>query len=336
MKLALSGALAALLLSACLDAGDVNEEGLVGVEHDPAEAAANEAETEIAQLLAQGALENGVPVAGLTGIKGSQQFFTLAVPEGATNLKIAIAGGTGDADLYVRYGEAPTTTKWDYRPYYDGNNETVVPAPIKVGTYHLMLRGYTPYAGVTLTASFTAPSTSTPDGGTPDAAPPPPPPPPPPTGPDCTNPASWPAEWVAFEDQVLVLVNQQRLAGATCGGVVKPPVPALTMSPALRQAARCHSFDMAKQNYFSHTSLDGRTPWQRIADAGYNGFGNAENIAAGQGSAAAVMQSWMTSDGHCNNIMNNTSTKMGVGYGFDASSTYDRYWTQTFGKGGTN
>ena len=63
----------------------------------------------------------------------------------------------------------------------------------------------------------------------------------------------------AFEDQVLVLVNQRRAAGATCGGVPYAPVAPLTMNAALRTAARLHSQDMAAQNYFSHTSLDGRT-----------------------------------------------------------------------------
>ncbi len=149
---------------------------------------------------------------------------------------------------------------------------------------------------------------------------------------DCTNAASWPADWVALENQVLVLVNQKRAAGATCGGVVKPPVPALVMDAKLRQAARCHSLDMARHNYFSHDSQDGRSPWTRIQDAGYTGFGNAENIAAGQDSAASVMQSWMTSTGHCNNIMTAGSNEIGIGYGLDTSSDFDRYWTQDFGK----
>jgi uncharacterized protein YkwD len=153
-----------------------------------------------------------------------------------------------------------------------------------------------------------------------------------PTGPDCTNPASWPADWVALEDQVLVLVNQRRAAGATCGGVSKPPVPPLTMNAELRRAARCHSLDMAQHNFFDHNSQDGRTPWDRIAAAGYTGFGNAENIAAGQASAADVMTSWMNSTGHCNNIMTSGSNEIGIGYGFDSSSDYDRYWTQDFGQ----
>ena len=69
----------------------------------------------------------------------------------------------------------------------------------------------------------------------------------------------------SYEDQVLVLINQRRASGATCGGTAYPPVPALTMNGNLRTAARGHSEDMATQNYFSHTSLDGRTFSQRIS-----------------------------------------------------------------------
>jgi uncharacterized protein YkwD len=342
MKPALSCALGALLVGtmvACVEPGTAEDfgDGVVGpATHDPGEAQANEAEGSERALAADGALVNGVPVTGLAGARRTMQNFTIDVPANATHLVLAISGGTGDADLYVKQGSAPTTSSYDARPYLNGNNETVTVETPVAGTYFLMVRAYAAYSGVTLVASFNTPEPppppGMPDAGPPDAGSPPPPPPPPPTGPDCTNAATWPADWVAFEDQVLVLVNQQRLAGATCGGVVKPPVPALVMDANLRQAARCHSQDMAVHNYFSHDSQDGRSPWTRISNAGYTGFGNAENIAAGQGTPASVMTSWMNSTGHCNNIMTAGSNEIGVGYAFDASSDYDRYWTQDFGK----
>ncbi|WP_417498523.1 proprotein convertase P-domain-containing protein [Lysobacter yangpyeongensis] len=77
------------------------------------------------------------------------------VPAGASGLKFTIAGGTGDADLYVRFGSAPTTSTYDCRPYLNGNNETCNIATAQAGTYHVMLRGYTAYSGVTLTGSYT-------------------------------------------------------------------------------------------------------------------------------------------------------------------------------------
>ncbi|HET7522718.1 MAG TPA: pre-peptidase C-terminal domain-containing protein [Acidimicrobiales bacterium] len=105
-------------------------------------------------------LTNGVPVNNLSGATNSQQFFSLAVPAGATNLTFQISGGTGDADLYVRFGAQPTTTTWDCRPFISGNNETCsFPTP-QTGTYFVMLNGFAAYSGVTLVGSYTS---STPD-----------------------------------------------------------------------------------------------------------------------------------------------------------------------------
>ena len=117
----------------------------------------------------------------------------------------------------------------------------------------------------------------------------------------------------------------------TCG-VPYAPVAPLTMNGALRTAARLHSQDMAAQNYFSHTSLDGRTLTQRLTNAGYAGaFPWGENIAGGQPTPQAVMDEWMASPGHCTNIMNGNYHAIGVGYAFRAGSTYGHYWTQDFG-----
>jgi len=135
-----------------------------------------------------------------------------------------------------------------------------------------------------------------------------------------------------LEDQVFTLINQRRAAGATCGGTPYPPVPALTMNSSLRTAARLHSQDMAANNYFSHTSLDGRTFDQRILNAGYTGsFPLGENIAAGPSTAQAVVDGWMASPGHCANIMSPSFRATGIGYGFSAVAAYRHYWTQTFG-----
>lgn len=157
----------------------------------------------------------------------------------------------------------------------------------------------------------------------PPAPPPPAPPPPTPLPPD---PGA-----AAFEDAVLVLVNQRRAAGAVCGGTSYAPAPPLVMHGSLRAAARGHSQDMATLNFFAHTSLDGRTFLQRIQNAGYAGSGPyGENIGAGYGSAAAVVAGWMGSTGHCQNIMNGSFRSAGVGYAFGAATTYGSYWTINF------
>jgi uncharacterized protein YkwD len=117
-----------------------------------------------------------------------------------------------------------------------------------------------------------------------------------------------------------------------CGSTTYPPTVPLSMNENLRAAARGHSQDMATRNYFSHTSLDGRTYLQRMRDAGYNGPGpHGENIAGGYGSAAATVSGWMSSAGHCQNIMNGSYHVAGVGYAHGAGSAYGNYWTMNFG-----
>ena len=83
------------------------------------------------------------------------EIYTLVVPAGATNLKFTIAGGTGDADMYVRLGAAPTTTSYNCRPYLSGNNETCTFAAPTAGTYYVRVRAYSAFSGVTLSTSFT-------------------------------------------------------------------------------------------------------------------------------------------------------------------------------------
>jgi vibriolysin len=110
-------------------------------------------------------LSNNVPVVGISGATGNNKYYTLEVPAGATNLAFTITGGTGDADLYVRFGDAPTTSTYDCRPYLGGNNETCTVVNAQAGTYWVMLRGYAAYTGVTLTGSYVGDGGSGGSGG---------------------------------------------------------------------------------------------------------------------------------------------------------------------------
>ena len=105
-------------------------------------------------------IQPGVPITGVSGALNSQQLWTMSVPSGATNLTISISGGTGDADLYVKFGSAPTLTVYDCRPYRAGNAETCTFAAPSAGTYHVMLHGYAAYSGVTLSGNYTPPCTT--------------------------------------------------------------------------------------------------------------------------------------------------------------------------------
>ncbi|MEO8274857.1 MAG: pre-peptidase C-terminal domain-containing protein [Thermoanaerobaculia bacterium] len=100
-------------------------------------------------------LSNGVPVTGISGALNSQQNWTMPVPAASSALKFQISGGTGDADMYVRFGAAPTLTTYDCRPYVSGNAEVCNFATPSTGTYYVMLNGYAAYSGVTLVGSYT-------------------------------------------------------------------------------------------------------------------------------------------------------------------------------------
>jgi xanthomonalisin len=99
-------------------------------------------------------LSNGVPVTGLAATTGNSLSYTMVVPAGATNLSFAISGGTGDADLYVRFGAPPTTGTYDCRPYISGNNETCPISNPQAGTYYIMVRAYSTFSGVSLVGSY--------------------------------------------------------------------------------------------------------------------------------------------------------------------------------------
>ncbi|MCH5185882.1 MAG: hypothetical protein J1F64_07135 [Oscillospiraceae bacterium] len=104
----------------------------------------------------------------------------------------------------------------------------------------------------------------------------------------------------------------------------------LTWSNSLAAVARAHSYDMAAGGYFSHTSLDGRSSSDRIENAGISYRRMAENIAAGQSTAAGAVDSWMNSEGHRANILDPELTHLGVGLAISEGSQYKYYWTQCF------
>lgn len=143
----------------------------------------------------------------------------------------------------------------------------------------------------------------------------------------CDEVSAWDAGWADFETQVITLVNQERAKGANCGteGSFAAAGP-LTNDARLRCAARKHSLDMHERGYFDHTSPDGELPWDRMTKAGYNWSTAGENIAGGYGTPEAVVAGWMSSDGHCANIMAPGFEHIGVGYHGTGA-----LWTQVFG-----
>ncbi len=128
----------------------------------------------------------------------------------------------------------------------------------------------------------------------------------------------------AEEQEMLDLVNDLRQSRG---------LNLLRLNTALNQAAFDHSSDMAINDYFSHTGLDGSNFSQRSIDAGYTGSPRGENIAAGNSGVEATFNQWKNSTGHLNNMLNNNINEMGIGHAYDSHSTYRHYWTQIFGRG---
>lgn len=117
------------------------------------------ADDQVSEVVVEGApvdgvLENGKAVEGLAGATGSQRYWTMAVPAGATYLKFVSSGGAGDVDLYVKRGAKPTAISYDCRPYRIGNEEVCELDDSEGGTYHVMLRGYKAYSGVSLVGKY--------------------------------------------------------------------------------------------------------------------------------------------------------------------------------------
>ncbi len=150
-----------------------------------------------------------------------------------------------------------------------------------------------------------------------------------PDEPYCAVTENWNPAYAALEDALVVLVNQYRAAGANCGGEEMPPVGPLTMDSSLQCAARVHTKDMADRDFFDHDNPDGDGPSERMEQAGYDGRGWGENIAAGRETPEETMEQWMNSPGHCTNIMGEDYTLIGVGY--YPGGEYGHLWTQTFG-----
>jgi len=100
-------------------------------------------------------LDNGIPVSNLAAASGESLYFSLVVPDGAATLIFEMGGGTGDADLYVQYGEMPTDSEYDCRPFSSGNEESCEYELPEAGTYYVRVKGYTDFSGVTLVGSYT-------------------------------------------------------------------------------------------------------------------------------------------------------------------------------------
>jgi uncharacterized protein YkwD len=123
--------------------------------------------------------------------------------------------------------------------------------------------------------------------------------------------------------QMLGLVNAERKK-AGCQPV--------RLDSRLSAAATKYSQTMSRSDFFSHTGRDGSTFVSRIEEEGYPAP-RSENIAAGNTTAQATMQQWMSSSSHRRNILDCSAEDMGIGVASSGDSRFGTYWTQEFGLG---
>ncbi|QTD49286.1 PPC domain-containing protein [Sulfidibacter corallicola] len=102
-------------------------------------------------------MQNHIPLNNLSASQNTETHYYINIPAGASNLSVRISGGSGDADMYLREGTAPSQTEYDCRPWVNGNPETCTVAQPNQATYHVMIRAYTSYSGLTLVADYEAP-----------------------------------------------------------------------------------------------------------------------------------------------------------------------------------
>ncbi|WP_434685139.1 CAP domain-containing protein [Pseudanabaena minima] len=126
----------------------------------------------------------------------------------------------------------------------------------------------------------------------------------------------------SFETELLKLTNLERK---------KVGLSPLKLSPQLTKAAQFHAVDMARNNYFSHTGLNGSSMVDRAKGTGYKYSALGENIAAGKSTPEGTIRQWMNSSGHRANILNAKFTEIGFGYENAPNSRYRHYWVQVFG-----
>ncbi|MBR0596884.1 hypothetical protein KCX82_03250 [Clostridiales bacterium BAD-6] len=123
----------------------------------------------------------------------------------------------------------------------------------------------------------------------------------------------------SYEQQVIDLVNKERAAAG---------LPALTLNTKLAGVAEKKAEDLRDKNYFSHTSPTYGSPFDMMKQFGITYKAAGENIARGQQTPSAVMNGWMNSQAHKNNILNKNFTQIGVGYVTDSNG--GTYWVQMF------
>ena len=99
-------------------------------------------------------LTSGVPVSLGSMATNATKTFTINVPAGKTSLSFKTSGGTGDTDIYAKFGAAPTTASYDAKSDGSTNTETITISAPKAGTYYVLVKAYAASNGASITATL--------------------------------------------------------------------------------------------------------------------------------------------------------------------------------------
>ncbi|MEM7400439.1 MAG: CAP domain-containing protein [Pseudomonadota bacterium] len=126
-----------------------------------------------------------------------------------------------------------------------------------------------------------------------------------------------------FELRFIAEVNKVRAMPRTCGNKKFSAAAALALNAKLTLASYKHSLDMFENQFLEHVSSNGDTLVERLRDVNYDWSAVAENLAHNQKSIQQVIEDWLSSPGHCSNVMSSDYTQAGV-------AVVNGYWTQVY------
>ena len=128
-------------------------------------------------------------------------------------------------------------------------------------------------------------------------------------------------------ERVVNYINRIRAHAQTCEGRSYQIAPAIRWNQKLYMAAKNHSDDMATNNFLDHQGPHGLVPGDRVSNAGYQWKSVAENIAGGTDTPEQTIEQWLSSHGHCHNLMNPAHTQIGLACTRNNIADYRIYWT---------
>jgi hypothetical protein len=102
----------------------------------------------------QSMLSNGVAVSGISLAKSATRLFAIDVPAGKSSLVFTLSGGTGDGDIYTRFGSVPSTSNYSLKSDGSSNTETIRVVNPAAGRHYVLLHAYAAVSGTNLVATF--------------------------------------------------------------------------------------------------------------------------------------------------------------------------------------